>query len=233
MLLHSRFQHRKRSTARRQVTTGLTLPSTEIHLCEPRPCTNEEGGQVCSPANHRLTKSPTGRVKSVSGSKVACQRQRLVRSTDTTLGTDTARFLIATVRIGRCLTGAHRCDKVCPRFVKMAERTPWWRAFMTRKSSPGSKDQACQPHSTDSETQIAAGSSSTPAAGLQEDLASSSPFSGETDDDAQLEPLFNEQTCRRNLKVSRSGRFKEKRRARASLPENYQGETATRKDDTR
>ena len=43
-------------------------------------------------------------------------------------------------------------------------------------------------------------------------------FMDETYDDSQLEPVFNEQTCRRHMRVSRSGRFKEKRRARTSLP---------------
>ncbi|XP_043922761.1 proline-rich protein 15 [Protopterus annectens] len=33
---------------------------------------------------------------------------------------------------------------------------------------------------------------------------------------------FNEKTSRRNLRISRSGRFKEKRRVRASLPEQNQ-----------
>ncbi|KAI1886177.1 hypothetical protein AGOR_G00211310 [Albula goreensis] len=51
----------------------------------------------------------------------------------------------------------------------------------------------------------------------------------ETYDDSQFEPAFNERTCRRNLKISRSGRFKEKRRIRATLPENnnfYEGKDA-------
>lgn len=111
---------------------------------------------------------------------------------------------------------------------------------MTRKKTgPGSRDQEVQPQSADSETQPGADKSapatggSTPPAGLQEDPTSTSLFSGEVYDDAQLEPVFNEQTCRRNLKVSRSGRFKEKRKMRASLPENYQDETATKKDEAR
>lgn len=43
-------------------------------------------------------------------------------------------------------------------------------------------------------------------------------FTDETYDDSVLEPVFNEQTCRRHMRVSRSGRFKEKRRVRSSLP---------------
>ncbi|KAK1794671.1 hypothetical protein P4O66_001382 [Electrophorus voltai] len=37
-------------------------------------------------------------------------------------------------------------------------------------------------------------------------------------EDSQFEPVFNENTCRRNMKVSRSGRFREKRRVRVPLP---------------
>ncbi|XP_061112064.1 proline-rich protein 15 [Conger conger] len=111
---------------------------------------------------------------------------------------------------------------------------------MTRKkTSSGSQDQEVQLPSTDSETQTAAdksvpatGSSTAPA-GQHEEPSSSCLFSGEMYDDARFEPLFNEQYCRRNLKVSRSGRFKEKRKMRASLPEDYQGETVTRQDDKR
>uniref|UniRef100_A0A672KA35 Si:dkeyp-86h10.3 n=1 Tax=Sinocyclocheilus grahami TaxID=75366 RepID=A0A672KA35_SINGR len=45
-------------------------------------------------------------------------------------------------------------------------------------------------------------------------------ISDETYDDSQLEPSFSEYTCRRNWTVSRSGRFKEKRRVRVTMPEN-------------
>ncbi|XP_060681347.1 proline-rich protein 15-like [Hemiscyllium ocellatum] len=38
--------------------------------------------------------------------------------------------------------------------------------------------------------------------------------------DPKLERGFNEKSTRRNLKISRSGRFKEKRRVRATLPES-------------
>ncbi|XP_078391358.1 proline-rich protein 15-like [Cetorhinus maximus] len=38
--------------------------------------------------------------------------------------------------------------------------------------------------------------------------------------DPKLEKGFNEKSTRRNLKISRSGRFKEKRKVRATLPES-------------
>uniref|UniRef100_A0A8C7XUS4 Uncharacterized protein n=1 Tax=Oryzias sinensis TaxID=183150 RepID=A0A8C7XUS4_9TELE len=47
---------------------------------------------------------------------------------------------------------------------------------------------------------------------------SSNLLSDETFDDSALEPVFNEQTCRRHMKVSRSGRFKEKRRVTEGMP---------------
>ncbi|XP_053568985.1 proline-rich protein 15 [Bombina bombina] len=41
-----------------------------------------------------------------------------------------------------------------------------------------------------------------------------------TDSDPKSDKMFSEKTGRRNLKISRSGRFKEKRKVRASLPES-------------
>uniref|UniRef100_A0A3Q0QWN6 Uncharacterized protein n=1 Tax=Amphilophus citrinellus TaxID=61819 RepID=A0A3Q0QWN6_AMPCI len=53
----------------------------------------------------------------------------------------------------------------------------------------------------------------------QESNKSSSFLSNETFDDSQMDSVFNEQTCRRNMKISRSGRFKEKKKIRSTLPE--------------
>lgn len=55
-------------------------------------------------------------------------------------------------------------------------------------------------------------------------------FTDETYDDSVLEPVFNEQTCRRHMRVSRSGRFKEKRRVRSSLPAEEQEQEKGRGD---
>lgn len=44
--------------------------------------------------------------------------------------------------------------------------------------------------------------------------------SDETYDDSAVQPTFSESSNRRVLSVSRSGRFKEKRRTRVSLPQN-------------
>ncbi|KAJ8377210.1 hypothetical protein AAFF_G00265050 [Aldrovandia affinis] len=114
----------------------------------------------------------------------------------------------------------------------MAERTPWWRAFMTRKKGgPGpSSDAEVQKSRADPESPAAARQSASqpgnPPADppgdppTERDASSASPFGAEA---CELESVFNEQSCRRNMKVSRSGRFKERRRARASLPQDYEG----------
>ncbi|XP_072880582.1 proline-rich protein 15-like [Hemitrygon akajei] len=52
--------------------------------------------------------------------------------------------------------------------------------------------------------------------------------------DPRLEKGFSEKNTRRNLKISRSGRFKEKRRVRATLPENpkfFEGNGNTNDDN--
>ncbi|XP_034455995.1 proline-rich protein 15-like protein [Hippoglossus hippoglossus] len=113
----------------------------------------------------------------------------------------------------------------------MTERTPWWKAFLTKKKPTGSKD-ASAPHTFDPDFDPFAqlpekqkdgstGASKTTGdqpLSQQESGKNSSLHSDDTYDDSHLESVFNEQTCRRNMKVSRSGRFKEKRRVRSSLP---------------
>lgn len=48
--------------------------------------------------------------------------------------------------------------------------------------------------------------------------------SDETYDDSAVQPTFNELNNRRFLTVSRSGRFKEKKKSRASFPQNHEDE---------
>ncbi|XP_053088702.1 proline-rich protein 15-like protein [Pangasianodon hypophthalmus] len=94
----------------------------------------------------------------------------------------------------------------------MADRIPWWKAFTGRVLSNILKD-----------------------AGIQQDQSSDSKNSGFTSDGvdaSQLEPALIEGTFSRNLSVSRSGRFKEKRKVRATLPANknfYDSNTAVAK----
>ncbi|KAG7245086.1 hypothetical protein INR49_023652 [Caranx melampygus] len=110
---------------------------------------------------------------------------------------------------------------------KMTERTPWWKAFLPKRKT-GSKDPG-SPHTIgpdfdpfaqhpEKQKDPSAAASKTTSDQSQEPSKNTSLFSDETFDDSHLESVFNEQTCRRNMKVSRSGRFKEKRRVRSTLP---------------
>lgn len=107
---------------------------------------------------------------------------------------------------------------------KMTDRSKWWKAFLPKRKVGGSKD-AASTHPFESEFdpfaqrpkdhQTTSDQSTVPQ---QESKNSSSLVSDDTYDDSHLDSVFNEQTCRRNMNVSRSGRFKEKRRVRSSLP---------------
>ncbi|XP_061520966.1 uncharacterized protein LOC133470867 [Phyllopteryx taeniolatus] len=122
----------------------------------------------------------------------------------------------------------------------MTERAKWWKAFMPKKK-PGCPKDSSAPYSSadfDPFAQDNSKDSKTPteqSLSQQESTNGSCLFSNETYDDSHMESLFNDQTCRRNMKVSRSGRFKEKRRARISLPVEDKGteNVAPAKDDIR
>lgn len=103
----------------------------------------------------------------------------------------------------------------------MTERTPWWKAFLPKKKS-GSKDHNIGPDfdpwaPRPDKPKEPAPTKPDPATGPG-DQRGSNLLSDDTFDDSQIESVFNEKTCRRNMSVSRSGRFKEKRRIRQSLP---------------
>lgn len=106
----------------------------------------------------------------------------------------------------------------------MTERTPWWKAFLPKRKT-GTKDPG-SPHTigpdfdpfADKQKDPSAAASKTTSEQAMEPGRNTSLLSDETYDDSHLESVFNEQTCRRNMKVSRSGRFKEKRRVRSTLP---------------
>ncbi|XP_031431819.1 proline-rich protein 15 [Clupea harengus] len=95
----------------------------------------------------------------------------------------------------------------------MAARYPWWKSFTVKKK----RDAAAQDLDRETNTENAP-DGSTPPDPL--DNNSSSLISDDTYDDSQVESAFSEHTSRRNLRVSRSGRFKEKRKIRVTLPEN-------------
>ncbi|KAM4631120.1 uncharacterized protein ACJ7VT_000650 isoform 1-T2 [Polymixia lowei] len=122
----------------------------------------------------------------------------------------------------------------------MAERAPWWRAFLVKKKSGGPKDTGVPGPDFDpfapkpEKPKDPASASKAPSdqrlsqtqSGKVEPNKGTSLLSDETYDDSQMDSYFNEQTCRRNMRVSRSGRFKEKRRVRSTLPIEEETNTA-------
>ncbi|XP_051927573.1 proline-rich protein 15 [Hippocampus zosterae] len=105
----------------------------------------------------------------------------------------------------------------------MTERAKWWRAFLPKKK-PGSAKDPSSPHSYGpdfdpfaQEKSKETKSTTEQSLPQQEPTNGSCLFSDETYDDSRIESLFNEQTCRRNMNVSRSGRFKLKKRVRTGL----------------
>lgn len=133
----------------------------------------------------------------------------------------------------------------------MTERIPWWRSFLPKRKSGGSKDAGSKDASSyvfgpdfDPFALPEKPKEPTPAASKttpDQSVSSSDPskntnlLSDETFDDSLLDSVFNEQTCRRNVKVSRSGRFKERRRPHQSLPiqENESENVASGKEGMR
>ncbi|KAM3596393.1 uncharacterized protein V6R79_013739 [Siganus canaliculatus] len=110
------------------------------------------------------------------------------------------------------------------------ERPKWWKAFLPKKKTGVTKDVDFDPFAPESgnqkedaaapkptSDQSSLSKQDSPRESVEANNSSSIP-SDDTYDDSHLESVFNEQTCRRNMKVSRSGRFKEKRRGRSSLP---------------
>ncbi|KAM8841294.1 uncharacterized protein AB9W97_001669 [Spinachia spinachia] len=99
----------------------------------------------------------------------------------------------------------------------MTERAPWWKAFLPKKKSGGPKETSSSNALDADFDPFGQHTEKQKDQSLSEQGSNKSP-SDDTYDDTRLESVFNEQTCRRNMKVSRSGRFKEKRRVRSGLP---------------
>lgn len=105
------------------------------------------------------------------------------------------------------------------------ERTKWWKALLPKRK-PGTAKDAPSTHiyepDFDPFTQLPKDQATANSKGTSDESGrsqqGSNSFGDDTYDDSLLESVFNEQTCRRTMKVSRSGRFKEKRRVRSSLP---------------
>uniref|UniRef100_A0A673KY83 Uncharacterized protein n=1 Tax=Sinocyclocheilus rhinocerous TaxID=307959 RepID=A0A673KY83_9TELE len=104
---------------------------------------------------------------------------------------------------------------------------PWWRSFVGKRRKAARESAVTLEQ--DLRNQSSAGSTQHPSAEPDQQLTSPTcPTkevgnclpSDETYDDSAVQPTFNESSNRRNLTVSRSGRFKEKRKTRVSLPQN-------------
>ncbi|XP_017276226.1 proline-rich protein 15 [Kryptolebias marmoratus] len=112
----------------------------------------------------------------------------------------------------------------------MTERNPWWKAFLPKKKNGGAKDSSniigpdFDPFAQDRQRNPDSAASKTsgnvvPSQQESNKYLGDKRYNGDdTYDDSQLDSVFNEQSCRRNMKVSRSGRFKVKGKVRKTLP---------------
>uniref|UniRef100_A0A8B9H195 Uncharacterized protein n=1 Tax=Astyanax mexicanus TaxID=7994 RepID=A0A8B9H195_ASTMX len=102
----------------------------------------------------------------------------------------------------------------------MTEKTaPWWRSFVGKRRKAARESAAMLEQDLAAHANLNLQPSQPPRP--QGDGLPSLP-SDETYDDSAVQPTFGDGASRRNLRVSRSGRFKEKRHNRVSLPSNYQ-----------
>ncbi|XP_030644482.1 proline-rich protein 15-like [Chanos chanos] len=121
----------------------------------------------------------------------------------------------------------------------MAEKhPPWWRSFVGKRRKAARESAAALEQERAHKSQTAA--EKRPQLSEQDPTSEQQQTEGgpsdETYDDSEFTSAFSETTNRRNLRVSRSGRFKEKSRARVGLPQNYKEETKTsdkNNDDSR
>uniref|UniRef100_A0AAY4BEM9 Proline-rich protein 15 n=1 Tax=Denticeps clupeoides TaxID=299321 RepID=A0AAY4BEM9_9TELE len=106
----------------------------------------------------------------------------------------------------------------------MAEKNSWWRSFAGKRRSAAralARSSECPPQEPP-DTRKVSGPDLLPTAAeskaTQQQQQQQQQGHDPRDDPEELEPTFSENTSRRNLRVSRSGRFKEKKRGRVSLP---------------
>ncbi|KAG8442959.1 hypothetical protein GDO86_011685 [Hymenochirus boettgeri] len=98
----------------------------------------------------------------------------------------------------------------------------WWKSLTVRKK-PKEVSVYNTPVSVETtEDRNWGGGSLSSSPGSRENQHPNSISTGGSEhiSDAKADKMFSEKTGRRNLKISRSGRFKEKRKVRASLPES-------------
>ncbi|KAI4899821.1 hypothetical protein NFI96_002345 [Prochilodus magdalenae] len=119
----------------------------------------------------------------------------------------------------------------------MTEKTaPWWRSFVgkrrkTARESAARLEQELAAHAVSpTVTTSTSTSKESPNKPEHQNVPQPQPqaqggttlLKEDTYDDSALQPTFNEATSRRNMRVSRSGRFKEKRHMRVGLPQNHE-----------
>lgn len=108
--------------------------------------------------------------------------------------------------------------------LTMTEKTaPWWRSFVGKRRKTARESAAILEqdlHNLEQDLHNQEPDQQLPSPTHPAKEAGNCLPSDETYDDSAVQPTFNELSNRRNLLVSRSGRFKEKRKTRASLPQN-------------
>ncbi|XP_046690319.1 proline-rich protein 15 [Silurus meridionalis] len=115
----------------------------------------------------------------------------------------------------------------------MTEKTaPWWRSFVgkrrkTARESASILEQDLTAYASTESSQQPHAISTTPeqkgtSVSSSQAVGGKATFTDDTYDDSVVQPTFSESANRRNLRVSRSGRFKEKRQTRVGIPEHYE-----------
>lgn len=107
----------------------------------------------------------------------------------------------------------------------MTERTPWWKAFLPKKKSGVAKDQSTifspdyDPFAQHKQKDPNSAASKTSGNSQHESNHGSNHHNDSIHaDESQLESMIDEKTFRRNMRESRSGRFKVRGKVRSTLP---------------
>lgn len=112
----------------------------------------------------------------------------------------------------------------------MTEKTvPWWRSFVGKRRKAARESAAKLEQELASNATSPTVTSTTTESHAKQEVpqaqqqagGGSSLLNDDTYDDSAVQPTFNENSNRRKMRVSRSGRFKEKRHDRVGLPQNY------------
>ncbi|XP_061884735.1 proline-rich protein 15-like protein [Entelurus aequoreus] len=119
----------------------------------------------------------------------------------------------------------------------MTDRPKWWKAFLPKKK-PGAKEPSFPDFDpfaqNDKSKETKSASEQVPPQSQPHDSDNNScMLSDETYDDSIIPTYFDEQTCRRNFFVSRSGRFRQRKKVRSTLPVEDPENVAQAKEEWR